>query len=152
MSHPADYLILMMKTATYPQLPIQSENLNRSNRYNTPDQSSSIQIKRISSVEEELIDRVCRERNGARILRICQSVIDKVSQNYSGSWTELADFRNQLFEVLCDSGEFNPKQVHCLVELSLDLVYAKKNDAYRRCKVDLGFLIATATTSDVSVN
>lgn len=142
---------MMKTTTTYPQLPIQSENLNRSSRYTTSAPRPAVKVNRIATVEDELVDRICRERNGQRILSICEAVIDKVRENYEGNWHELSDFRDQLFEVLCESGEFNPKQVHCIVELSLDLIYAKMNDAYRRCNVDLGFLISTATT-DVSVN
>lgn len=116
--------------------------------------SPSPVINRLASVEEELIDRICRERNGQRILKICQLISERLLESYQGNTQDLVEFREQLFTALAQSREYTRKQMHCLVELSLDLVYAKLNNSYRRCNVDFGFLIATATgrVDDVSAN
>jgi len=130
-----------MKLAT--PVPVQSTSYdnNRLNRV----QPVSTPVSRLSTVEAELADRICRERNGQRILSICEGMIETALVGYEGCFYDLQEFRERLFELLIAGREYTRKQVHCLVELSLDILYAQVNNAYRRTKVDIGFLISTAT-------
>lgn len=128
-----------------PQSPVQTKSYNH-NRLNAV-QPTVTPVSRLSSVEDELANRICQERNGQRILSICETVIEKALVGYEGSFSDLHEFRERLFSLLIQSRDYTRKQVHCIVELSLDILYAQVNDAYRRTKVDLGFLISTATGS-----
>ena len=136
-----------MKLAT--QVPVQSNTYdnNRLNRVH----SATVSVNRISSVEEELANRICRERNGQRILTICETIIETALVGYEGSYHDLQEFRERLFDLLITSREYTRKQVHCIVELSLDILYAQINNAYRRTKVDIGFLISTATGNRANI-
>lgn len=109
-----------------------------------PSVSSSVTIKCLASVEDELIDRILRERGGRRIFSICRDLCEVLYRNYSGIATELNERHDELCESLARRLACTRRQAVSLVELTLNLLHARVHGSYRRPDLDLGGLVASA--------
>ncbi len=117
-------------------------------------QATPVTINRLGSVEEELQDRIFRERDGERIFKFCRELSVVLIRGYQQCDGEIGELRANLRASLVKTLKCGEHQADCLIELALELVYVRLYGRYRRSNVDLSLLIATATgaVGDVSVN
>jgi len=101
-------------------------------------QSTPVKIKRLSSVEEELADRICRAENGKSILAICRELAGMLTETYSRNQEDLGDLRDALCHRLKQSLKCHEIHALQLIELSLDLVHARIQGTYRRNPFESG--------------
>lgn len=120
----------------------------------SPRAAAAVKINRLGSVEEELTDRMLREKNGKPMFAICREMAGLLSCAYSNSSTEVMELGNALIDHLVEKRDFSRQQAGCILDLALDLIHARIHGTYRRSNVDLGFLIAVASgeVTDVAAN
>jgi len=114
----------------------------------TPNQLTNpkhVTINRLDSVEEELVDRIVREKDGRRIVEFCEKLALMLSGSYQNNGSDLEALREKLCAKMANSLQCSWTQAASIIELSLELAHAKLHGSYRRSNVDLGKLIATAT-------
>ena len=113
---------------------------------------SPITINRLSSVEEELTDRLVREKNGQRVIHFCQKLGALLIVSYSPIDDNSRELRETLCSDLISSLNCSANQATALIELALDLVHAGLYNSYRRPDVDLSFVVATAAGALTNVS
>lgn len=111
-----------------------------------------VRINRLSSVEEELTDRILRESDGRRVIGLCRELAGNLLPVYDEDPEGLEALKEQLCLVLVQERKYERQQAKALIELSLDLVHARLYKNYRRSNVELGFLVATATGAVVDLS
>lgn len=105
------------------------------------------------TAEEDLCNRIFREGNGRGLINFCRELSGIMIRQYSGEG-DVGELRGRIESSLIATLRCSSLQAQCLIDLALELIHARVHGQYRRTKVELSYLIATATgaVSDASSN
>lgn len=102
-------------------------------------------ITRIGA-EEELSRLILQDGRGKPLLKFCHEIGSVLIRNYLASdCTE--SLRRNVCANLVETLACTEQEAHCLLNLSLELIYVKVHKTYRHANVNLNYLISMATNA-----
>ena len=102
---------------------------------------------------ESITSRVFREGNGRGLLKFCSELAVFLIRRYASEGNGAIN-RKDLSKSLVATLQCSERQAECVIDLSLEMIYARSHGSYRRSELELSYLIAIATgaVEDVSDN